>query len=48
MGVDSLLVGETMNDGDAMLRAILLQHHENTPRLMYADWLQDTRPEETC
>ncbi len=30
-----------MNDGDALLRAILVQPDEDTPRLVYADWLQE-------
>ena len=29
------------SDGDALLRAICEQPWENTPRLMYADWLQE-------
>lgn len=30
-----------MNDGDALLRAILAHPDEDTPRLMYADWLDE-------
>ena len=30
-----------MSDGDALLRAILAEPDEDTPRLMYADWLQE-------
>lgn len=30
-----------MSDGDALLRAILAQPDEDTPRLMYADWLDE-------
>jgi len=30
-----------MNDGDALLKAILAHPEEDTPRLIYADWLQE-------
>lgn len=30
-----------MNDGDALLAAILAHPDEDTPRLVYADWLQE-------
>lgn len=30
-----------MSDGDALLRAILINPAEDMPRLMYADWLQE-------
>lgn len=30
-----------MTDHDALLRAILAAPHEDTPRLVYADWLQE-------
>jgi len=30
-----------MTDGDALLRAIIAQPDEDTPRLMYADWLDE-------
>ncbi|HVL10941.1 MAG TPA: TIGR02996 domain-containing protein [Gemmata sp.] len=35
-----------MNDGDALLAAILANPDDDTPRLVYADWLQENgRPE---
>lgn len=30
-----------MTDGDALLAEIIAQPDEDTPRLVYADWLQD-------
>ena len=30
-----------MDDGDALYRAILAHPGEDTPRLAYADWLQE-------
>ncbi|HUR53454.1 MAG TPA: TIGR02996 domain-containing protein, partial [Gemmataceae bacterium] len=30
-----------MTDGDALLAAILAEPDEDTPRLMYADWLEE-------
>lgn len=35
-----------MSDGDALLRAILEYPAEDTPRLVYADWLQENGDEE--
>ena len=35
-----------MSDGDALLRAILLNPAEDTPRLVYADWLQENGGDE--
>lgn len=35
-----------MSDGDALLRAILEHPAEDTPRLMYADWLQERGQEQ--
>jgi uncharacterized protein (TIGR02996 family) len=32
-----------MSDGDALLRAILLNPAEDAPRLVYADWLQENK-----
>ena len=30
-----------MTDGDALLRAVLLDPADDAPRLVYADWLDD-------
>lgn len=30
-----------MNDGDALLRAILAAPDDDAPRLVYADWLEE-------
>ncbi len=30
-----------MSDGEALLKAILEQPDDDTPRLVYADWLQE-------
>ena len=35
-----------MNDGDALLAAILANPDDDTPRLVYADWLQEQGDEE--
>jgi uncharacterized protein (TIGR02996 family) len=35
-----------MNDGPLLLRAIIDNPAEDTPRLMYADWLQENRQDE--
>jgi uncharacterized protein (TIGR02996 family) len=35
-----------MNDGDALLAAILANPDDDTPRLVYADWLQERGDEE--
>lgn len=37
-----------MNDGAALLRAIIENPDEDTPRLMYADWLEECAAEVTC
>jgi uncharacterized protein (TIGR02996 family) len=37
---------EATSDEDALLAAIILHPHEDTPRLVYADWLQEHGDEE--
>lgn len=37
-----------MSDGDALLSAILAEPDEDTPRLAYADWLDEVGGEKNC